>query len=348
MSRISDIGIEATGLPVRCSPRLRGDDRSRPLWSVLIPTRNCGELLRIAVNSVLNEDYSLEQMEIIILDDCSDDPGEAQDLADQSKGRVRVIRHNQNVGKSANYQSGLDTSRGRLIHLLHGDDLVRPGFYASMQKCFDEFPEAGAVYCESDYINEQGEIIGRTGRPLKSSGLLKGFSATLYVEQQIQTPSIVMRRGVYEQIGGFDHRLPAFEDWEMWFRASLAVPFIFNTECRAAYRVSGGNTSSQSVLSGRRVRLLNLALGIMDSYCPAELAQSQSSARRRSCAENLFRYSITALHAGRRWLWVKLTFRSILTAFSLRRTVRHLRNSLSVWCRPGNRVHVTSELISRN
>lgn len=300
----------ATGFVTRV-PTLGKDLVNRPLWTVLIPARNCGSYLQETVQSVLQQDRGVEQMEIIILDDCSDDPSEAQSWTAQTQGRVRVLRHETNVGKSANYQSGLEASRGHLIHVLHGDDFVGPGFYQTMEACFEQYPEAGAFFSESEYIDEQGEVIGRTGQLQPTSGILESFAERQYVNQQVQTPSIVMRRTVYESVGGFDHRLTAFEDWEMWFRASLSFPVGFNANALAAYRVSSGNTSTASVLEGRRPRLFRLVLDIMDRYCPDEIKSRKKDQRAEAIAECLLQFSLVAAR-HRAWIpWIRIFCQSI-------------------------------------
>ena len=41
------------------------------------------------------------------------------------------------------------------------------------------------------------------------------------------TPCIVVRRSVYEELGGFDDRLTLAEDWEMWVRVAIRFPIYY-------------------------------------------------------------------------------------------------------------------------
>jgi glycosyltransferase involved in cell wall biosynthesis len=108
----------------------------RPMWSVLIPVYNCARYLEETLAGVLSQDPGETVMEIIVIDDCSsDDPGEVVERLAGS--RARFIRQTENVGKIRNYETGLNESRGILIHQLHGDDRVRPGFYRSMELAFN-------------------------------------------------------------------------------------------------------------------------------------------------------------------------------------------------------------------
>ncbi len=278
----------------------------RPLWSVLIPTHNCANYLEQTLQSVLEQDRGPQQMEILVVDDHSTEDDPISVVNRVAGDRVRFIRQQSNVGKSRNYQSGLDASRGRLIHQLHGDDKVGQDFYRSMEACFDRFPEAGAFFCQSEYINESNEVTGCTGRELDETGLLQDWLEKIYIRQRIQTPSIVLRREVYEQLGGFDQRLTAFEDWEMWVRAAVCFPFGFNADCTAGYRVYNANTSHQSIISGKRPRIQKQVLRIVDAYVPENVQRKCGALRAREVAYYLTRCLPIAVSHRRPIAWLRL------------------------------------------
>ena len=282
----------------------RDSAAARPLWSVLIPTFNCAAYLEQTLRSVLEQDPGSARMEILVLDDQStqDDPRDVVQRV--GKGRVEFIQQHENVGKSRNFHTGLSASRGRLIHQLHGDDLVAKDFYRTMEDCFEAFPEAGAFFCEAEYIDERGQSTGRTGRARKETGLLNDWLRRIYVQQRVQSPSIVCRREVFEQLGGFDQRLSAFEDWEMWVRAATQFRFGFNADCTAQYRVYSENTSCQSILAGKRAEQLKRTLDIVDSYVPSEISRRWHRMRSREAAYYLVRcLPLTVKHRSpRRWL----------------------------------------------
>jgi glycosyltransferase involved in cell wall biosynthesis len=259
-------------------------DEARPLWSVLIPCFNCADFLRFTLEAVLDQDPGAEFMEIIVVDDCStrDDPQAVVDKL--GHGRVRFLRQPTNVGKVLNYETGLLASRGRLIHQLHGDDVVLPGFYQAMAAAFDAFPEAAAFFCESDYIDESGAITGRTGRERRSTGILESWLPRIASAQLVQTPSMVVRREIYETLGGFDRRLDCSEDWEMWIRIANQFPVGFCSEARAQYRTTVGNNSTRSILNGKRGRVQRKMFEIVDSYLPADVVQGTQKVRARGQA----------------------------------------------------------------
>src|SRR5438128_1183269 len=113
----------------------------------MVPTYNCAELARLTVESVLAQDPGAERMHIEVIDDCStkDDPEAV--VAEVGRGRVAFYRQPKNAGISTNFTTCLQRSRGEWVHVLHGDDLVRPGFYETIERVITAHPTAGAVVC---------------------------------------------------------------------------------------------------------------------------------------------------------------------------------------------------------
>jgi len=287
------------------------EEGSRPLWSVLIPTHNCAPYLEQALRSVLKQDPGKESMEIIVIDDFStkDDPLEVVERL--GGGRVEFIRQAENVGKARNFQTGLDASRGYLIHQLHGDDLVGERFYKSMESAFAEFPQVAAFFCESEYIDANGAVKGRTGKESESLAILENWLEKLVIAQRIQTPSIVVRREVYENLGGFDSRLANFEDWEMWVRIATSYLFGFNPHVLAKYRVYSTSTSSESVVSGNRATVLRRAISIMDSYLPEAILSHCRVERSRETAHYLIRCIPRSIEARKPLAWLRLCWETM-------------------------------------
>lgn len=117
----------------------------RPLWSVVIPTYNCSIYLRETIQSVLIQDKGVENMEIWVVDDCSTDNPQAI-VEELGKGRIGFYRQKQNVGQLNNFSTCLNLAKGKIIHLLHGDDFVHDGFYENLWKGFISDDSVGAAF----------------------------------------------------------------------------------------------------------------------------------------------------------------------------------------------------------
>ncbi len=259
-------------------------------WQVY--TYNCANYLRETLASVLAQDLGPEVMQIEVVDDHStkDDPEAV--VRELAGDRVSFYRQPENVGYIKNFNTCLQRSQGKLIHLLHGDDCVKNGFYRKLQSAFEENSELGAAFCCHFYIDENGHYQG--GPPLEQpeSGILSNWLERIAIEQRIQTPSIVVRRNVYEKLGGFDCRFSCCgEDWEMWVRVAAQYPVWYEVEPLALYRIHSNSLSRMSIRTGADIQDLRMAIEIMQSYFPIPIAKKLSNKAR----ENVALYSVRHL-----------------------------------------------------
>lgn len=248
------------------------DGVERPLWSVMIPTYHCANYLARTLESVLAQDPGPELMQIEVIDDHStlDDP--AAVVEKLAGSRVQFYRQPQNVGHTKNFETCLKHSRGRLIHLLHGDDYVRKGFYRKMQLAFETAPDIGAAFCRYIYMDEYDHWQDIAPLEQTKSGILNNWLEHLALEQRIMTPTMVVRREVYEKLGGFDTRLVGCEDWEMWIRIAASHPIWYEVEPLAVYRMHTHSYTGQHIRTGEDIRYICLAIEIFKAYLPDSIA----------------------------------------------------------------------------
>jgi len=243
----------------------------RPRWSVMIPTYNCAEYLRKTLQSVLQQALPPDQMQIEVVDDYStkDDPEAV--VQEIGQGRVSFYRHPQNQGAIHNFNLCIQRSTGQLLHILHGDDKVLPGFYTAMEQAFQKQPEIGAAFCRPIYIDEadQQRFIYQLEQP--EAGIIPNLLQRLGVVCMIQTPCIVVKREVYEAIGGFHPDLFHAGDWEMWKRVASYYPVWYEPEPLACYRTHVHSHTSNLVRTAANIANTRQAIAISKSYLPETL-----------------------------------------------------------------------------
>jgi GT2 family glycosyltransferase len=263
-------------------PRIDPSEGSRPLWSVMIPTYNCAQLLEQTLASVLSQAPGPDRMQIEVVDDHSlqDDP-EAVVLR-VAGDRVGFFRQPRNVGHSRNFNTCLRRARGRLVHILHGDDWVRPGFYSSMEHAFSQDPELGAAFCGVSVVDEHGSARYDVPRLQPASGRVEDAAYVMAVRQPVETPAIVVRRDVYEQLGGFREELKTCgEDLEMWVRIAADYPIWYVADCLAVYRSYSESLSGTSFRTGQNVRDCRRAIQMFQEHLPADRAMKIAAEARQ-------------------------------------------------------------------
>ncbi|SFV32036.1 glycosyltransferase [Thermoflavifilum thermophilum] len=282
-------------------------------WSVMIPTHNCSAYLPKTLDSVLAQALPTHLMQVEVMDDASTD-ADVKSLVEQiGKGRISFYRQPCHVGSLHNLNTAIQRAKGEYIHILHGDDLVLPGFYEEMEKLFSAFPEAGMAFCRYLYIDENGHALYPAEPEADKAGLLTDWLSRIASRQRIQTPSVVVRRKVYEQIGGF-YGVHYGEDWLMWIRITARFPVAYTPTIRAAYRQHQASISGRSALTGQDMHDIRKVIVWMKDWVPKDSYSACARQARQFYARYAIRtaYRLWHLKAG-----FKPTLNQLKQAFRL-------------------------------
>src|SRR5260370_6774939 len=115
---------------------------SKPYVSVLIDTYNHERFIEQAITSVLEQDMSMSDVEIVVVDDGSTD--RTPEIIRQSEPRVRLVRK-PNGGQASAFNAGIPECRGEIIAFLDGDDWWAPEKLRRVVETMEREPEVGIV-----------------------------------------------------------------------------------------------------------------------------------------------------------------------------------------------------------
>ena len=186
-----------------------------PTVSVIVPTFNRGWILKKAIDSVCAQRFT--DFELIVVDDGSSD--ETPDLLRVYGDRIRAVRQ-ANRGVSAARNAGIRQARGELIALLDSDDTWLPGKLAAQVAFFDALPKARICQTEEIWMRN-GVRVNPGRRHRKPSGMIFERSLALCL---VSPSAVMMRRSLFDEVGGFDESLPACEDYDLWLRIAWKYP----------------------------------------------------------------------------------------------------------------------------
>jgi len=247
----------------------------RPFWSVVVPARNPQpRFLFAALDSVLEQDPGTSQMQIEVLDDFSDSIDVAAWVAERYGSRVDVYRGDGHRGMAGNWNAGINRARGHWVHILHDDDMVRPGFYATLRAAIENRPNLGAAFVFHHIIDDDGSVLRPCIVPPRPAGIVQDWVEDVFVSLKIQAPSIVVRRATYEAVGGFDQSYRFFVDWEMWQRIVAHFPIWYDPTPLAVYREHNRSTSVVATFSREGVVEMRRCIEDMRAYLPAAEAEA--------------------------------------------------------------------------
>jgi glycosyltransferase involved in cell wall biosynthesis len=197
--------------------------------SALIPTYNRRVQVLRALDSVFAQTVPVD--EIIVVDDGSTD-GTAEAIHGRHGSRVSVIRQ-ENAGVSAARNRGIREAHGEWIAFLDSDDMWLPAkierqiealttLGGEFGLCFTDNLFAGNPNMTLSVFQEAGFQVAPGLGPLEepTKRLIAG-------REPFFTSSLLVRRSLFEDIGGFDETLIVGEDSDMVFRLSFGTKFCF-------------------------------------------------------------------------------------------------------------------------
>lgn len=271
------------------------DHIHRPLWSVMIPTFNCIHYLKETLESVLEQGFDSEKMQIEVIDDFSTD-GDVEALVKEiGKGRIQFYRQEFNKGSLRNFETCINRARGYYIHILHGDDNSINGFYAEIESLFEAHPEAGAAFTDYKYIDSEGKDMWEITKIGKEKGILNNFLLQIARNQLLQPPAVVVKRSTYEKIGSF-YAVHYGEDWEMWARIAANYPVAYSPKVLAKYRNHDTNISSRSLLSGQNIKDINTVINIVQTYLPLDQQKKIQRESKRNFSQYYAKFAHKLYH----------------------------------------------------
>ena len=219
----------------------------------MIPTFNDGELLRQCLQSVLEADLPGSGMEVIVMDDRSTRGNPAAVVASFGSERVKFIKNDANLGSTGNFNRCIDESRGDLVHILHADDWVEKSFYTCVEDAFIRNPEIALVCCRVNIVDQSGALQDLSAR-LDFLEKPSHLANQLDCDNPIRTPGVVVRRDVYQSLGGFHPELRHAADWELWTRILGQYPGLFLNRPLANYRFFPENETHRFYKTGENIR----------------------------------------------------------------------------------------------
>ena len=128
-------------------------------FSFILPAWK-GRYLREAILSILNQSYS--DFELIVVDDCSQDPLEK--IVEAFKDpRIEYHRNEHNIGGRdlvAQWNHCLEYAKGSYVILATDDDIYEPKFLEEMLQLIDTYPEVDLLRARILQVNADNHIIG--------------------------------------------------------------------------------------------------------------------------------------------------------------------------------------------
>jgi len=262
-----------------------------PAISIVMPVYNGMEYLRLAIDSVLAQEF--QDYELIIWNDCSTDKS-LEIINAYNDPRIKAFSSHRNGGLFKTINLGVQSSSAPLIRLWCQDDVMKPNCLATEVDFHSRFPEVGLGFSLYDVIDLKGVLI-IPATPTNHPSVLSKELANQLMFYHGSIPgnisNVVLKRSVLEDVGLFREDLVIAGDFEMWVRIAGHYPLGYINKPLIFVRGHAGQLSNQAdsyVISMREEEPL---YEILTNRLPASL---QSYAR---SYDLLHRYPMYFHHA---------------------------------------------------
>jgi glycosyltransferase involved in cell wall biosynthesis len=264
--------------------------------SVIIPNYNYERFLGKAVDSALGQTY--HDIEVIVVDDGSKDG--SREIIDGYAGRIEAI-FQKNQGVAAARNNGVAAAGGEYIAFLDADDVWLPAKLELQVGMFADDPELGMVHVGIVEIDDAGNCLDEhlDGQQGWVADELLRFERGVILGGG---SGILVRRDVFDEIGGFDARMSTSADWDLFYRIASRHPVGFIPRVLLKYRIHASNMHSNI-----KAMEHDMMLGYQKAFA------NGITVDRRICYGNLHKtLAGSYFHAGQYRSFVRQAIRSLI------------------------------------
>lgn len=297
-----------------------------PFFSVVVPTRDRDDYLRVALESVRGQ--TERDFEVIVVDDAGITSTRALVAMFEDIGVTYVVNDHSHGGAGTR-NAGAERARGSWIAFLDDDDAWLPTrlerIRALIERADDTLGLVYTAHAKYDFDSQRVLAVSRPrvrGRVLQDA-LYRNFVGGLSV--------VVVRRDAFLGIGGFDERFPSLQDMELFVRVAQGWTFDYVDEVLAYIRQ--GRTGRISTNAAKKLEGGRL---FAEKY--QELIHADRRLRHRTAART-FAFALAAddgkeIARNAWWATAGLVYDPNNTGFVIRTLARHLRNRIGARLEP--------------
>ncbi len=215
----------------------------RPVVSVIIPAYNAERFLSRAIDSAIGQ--TLPPLEIIVVDDGSSDG--TRDVVASYGSTVRYIWQD-NAGAATARNVGVSHAHGEVLAFLDADDKWHPRKLECQVPLLYRWPTAAFCTCRLRTTSDDQDLSEVQVGTAIDVTVIRDFRH-VFRDPYFGTPTVVMRKEVFEACSGFDESLVTAEDLDLWMRAAYRRAVIMVEETLVdAFRYPGSLSSRGSFL----------------------------------------------------------------------------------------------------
>ena len=250
-----------------------------PLVTIGVPYYNAEKYILYTLESIKNQSY--QNIELILINDCT--PDNTQQLVDKwiQNNKIRFVSVKQlinkkNLGLAHSCKLLQDAASGIYFSKLDSDDTILPNKITEQVAYLNDHEDVAMVYSNTLIIDSAGKLFDRDYfdeqnfvTVVNKVGPSGDVFKKLLQEDFIPNPSVLIRKAILIQVGGYDETLFA-EDWDLWLRIAknYKIDYMQGNFCQYRVHAESIMRRSESLVKVYKsiVKALIKHLGISEAF----------------------------------------------------------------------------------
>jgi glycosyltransferase involved in cell wall biosynthesis len=190
-----------------------------PFFSIVIPTYNREDLIFETLETVFNQ--SLQNFEIIVVDNASTDDSVLKLRKLESEGKIRLIVNEKNMERSFARNVGMKAANGKYLTLLDSDDFMYPNALMDSKNYLEANPAIHFFHHYYELVSaEERKTINQYKSPDQEKQIKKLAEGNF-----ISCIGVFLSKEIYKNFAfNEDQLVIGSEDWELWIRVISTYP----------------------------------------------------------------------------------------------------------------------------
>ena len=195
--------------------------------SIITPSYNQVDYLEATIKSVLAQTYP--NIEYFVIDGGSTD-GSA-DIIRAYQDDLAGWVSEKDRGQTDAINKGFNMATGEIIAWLNSDDTYFADAVEKAVAFLSSHPDVGLVYGDANYIDQQGQVIGRF--PAAQTSLRQLRRGYVHIPQQAS----FFRKALWDQVGPLDPDFYFAMDYDLWVRLAAVSEIQYVNQIWANFRL---------------------------------------------------------------------------------------------------------------
>jgi glycosyltransferase involved in cell wall biosynthesis len=224
-----------------------------PEVSVIIPNYNHAPYLKQRIDSIIQQTF--QDIEVIILDDCSTDNSiEIIEEYSHHPKVSKIVFNDQNSGSTfIQWEKGIGLARGKWIWIAESDDWCEKTFLETFIPAFDDSKNCSIAFCQTHAVGSDGKIILTSNNPVLEE-VLAGTefinSRMLHMNSIFNASMCIFQRKFYYQISNKYTKYKFCGDWLFWIEIAARGNVYISAKILNYFRKHKGDVSTNAFKSG--------------------------------------------------------------------------------------------------